>query len=313
MKNRIKLIALILGLLVALAFPLSGAGANAVVDPNEEYCQDKDGAGGIMEQTKEYISDRNHNLEKNCKGAQICVLVLESIGSQRIEDYSAMVFEKWKIGQNGENNGVLLLMAIENKDYYILSGSGLSSVLSVKTLSSISRNAIEPYFKEGNYDAAVLAGFERLNEAVCNHYKVDPLGSAEGHEFSGGGSGIFDLDSGFSWLNGELPAGPILDCVSCIFSCGSCACGSCACGSCGGFGGLALFAFVAYFISQVLKYKTSSGANRVSGVFRSFANANSNSNSGQQRSSNAHRPSGRHGYTSHRPPFTGSGRGSEKK
>lgn len=282
MKNRIKFIALILGLLIALAFPLSGAGA--VVDPDGAYCMDK--AGVISTETVQYISDRNHNLEKNCKGAQICVVVLDSIGSQRIEDYTAMVFEKWKIGQSGENNGVLLLMTVEEKDYYILSGSGLSSVLTTKTLSNISRNAIEPNFKEGKYDAAVSAAFKMLNETVCNHYKVDPFASADGTDFLGGGSGIFDLGSGLSFLN-DFSTGPVFDCVSCVFSCG-------ACGSCGGFGGILMVIFVIYVISQVIKYKASSRVNRSGGAGSTRANPINMGSS-----------SNRANYTTHRPPFGG--------
>lgn len=255
MKNRIKLIALIIGIFIAFAFPLFGAnavnnlgGASAVVDSKGEYCDDR--VEGITADTEKYIAKRNQNLEKNCKGAQICVLVLDTIGSQRIEDYSAMVFEKWKIGRNGENNGVLLLMATEDKDYYIIAGSGLSSVLSTKILSDISRNAIEPYFSEGEYDKAVETGFKRLNEAVCNHYKVDPFASVEGNNFfSGGGSGIFGTGSGLSCADIELSTSPILDCASCLF-CGSCG----ACGSCAGSGSLIFGLLVAYVILQVLKY-----------------------------------------------------------
>ena len=309
MKNRIKLIALILGILIALAFPL--AGANAVVEPDGDYCQDEHSSVKISDTIKAYIKDRNQNLEKNCKGSQICVLVLDTIGNQRIEDYSALVFEQWKMGRSGENNGVLLLMAIEDKDYYILPGSGLSSVLSTKTLSDISRNAIEPSFRDGKYDAAVDAGFRRLNEAVCKHYNVDPFAVVSGSSepFSGNGSGIFDLGSGFSWLSGELPAGPMLDCVSCLF------CGSC--GSCGGIGGLIFGLFVIYVILQVLKYVgrgTASRVNRVRSAIGSFVD----SNSGQARSSGStNRASERPHHTTHRPPFggfnAGGARAGEKK
>lgn len=255
MKNRIKLIALILGILIVFAFPLFGAnagndngGENSVVDSDGKYCDDR--VGVITEDTVKYITDRNNNLEKNCKGAQICVVVLDSVGSQRIEDYTAMVFEKWKIGRTGENNGVLLLMAIDDSDYYIVAGSGLSSTLSTKTLSDISRNAIEPYFGEKRYDEAVMAAFKRLNEAVCKHYNVDPFASASGSDFfSGGGSGIIGTGSGLSCAEIELSTSPLLDCASCLF-CGSC--GGCA--SCGSIGSLIFGFIVVYVILQVLKY-----------------------------------------------------------
>ncbi|MBR5947980.1 MAG: TPM domain-containing protein, partial [Clostridia bacterium] len=163
MKSYLRLTALIVAIVLALG--LAARPTAAVVSPNGSYTADE--AGVLSEKTKDYITERNDNLEENCSGAQICVVVLDSIGSERIENYAASLFEKWQIGRSGEDNGVLLLMVVGNKDYYILPGSGLASAFPTKTISDIIRNNLEPFFNDGDYDGAAKEAFRKLNVVVC--------------------------------------------------------------------------------------------------------------------------------------------------
>ena len=190
-KARAKIVALIAAIIIALGLasrPMSAA------DFGTDGCI-SDGAGILSEKTMAYITERNRSLEANCRGSQIAVVTLDTI-----EDYAQRLFEKENIGSNKENNGVLLLAALEDKDYYIVAGSGLSSVFTTKTLSGIIRNALEPAFRDGDYDGAIKSAFAALNEAVCRYYDVDP-------------DTVVDEEG---------------------VACGSCTCSGLSCGSCGG-------------------------------------------------------------------------------
>ena len=196
MKAHIKLVALIAAIVLALGLVSRPMNAAASRDGGAI----SDDAGVLSETTKEFITERNRNLEANCRGAQIAVVTMDTVGSGPIEDYAQRYFERNDIGRSEENNGVLLLVAVEDKDYYIVTGSGLSSVFTTETLSNIIRNDIEPAFRDGEYEAAIKSGFSGLNEAVCRHYDVDP--DAEVNEDG--------------------------------FDCGSYSCSEISCGSCGG-------------------------------------------------------------------------------
>ncbi len=211
MRAHLKLIAFIA--VIVLALGLMARPIAAVVSPNGNYTADE--AGVLSEKTKDYITERNYNLEANCKGAQICVVTIRSSGRESIESYASTLFEKWQIGRSGEDNGVLLLMAIEDKDYYILTGSVLSSAFTTKTVSDIIRNCLEPFFNDGDYDGAAKATFGKLNEVVCRIYDADPAGYAGGSGFTGGGSGRHGKGSGFGSCSGWKDDGFGISCNSC--------------------------------------------------------------------------------------------------
>ena len=248
MKTRIKLIALISAILIALAFPMSSV--LAVVSPDGSYCLDK--VGVISSETKTYIYERNKNLEQNCRGAQMCVVVLDTIHGINIENYAYDVFTSWKIGRSGEDNGVLILMLVNDDDYWIMPGTGLEKeVLTGAMLSSTINAYCEPSFAAKDYDTAVRKTFERINEEICSYYRANPEGAADMSQaqnegFVGGGSG-----SGASSYNNSNYTPVASSCNSADFSefsrpsCTSChalrGCASCAlaCGSCGACGSCA--------------------------------------------------------------------------
>ncbi|MBR5948055.1 MAG: TPM domain-containing protein [Clostridia bacterium] len=302
MKTKLKLIALITAILLALALPISSA--LAVVLPDGSYCLDK--VGVVSAETKIYIYERNKNLEQNCRGAQMCVVVLDSINGANIEEYAYEVFTSWKIGRSGEDNGVLILMLIGDEDYWIMPGTGLEKdVLTTAMLSSTINAYCEPSFAAGDYDTAIKKTFERINEEICSYYRTNPEGMADmstvsNEGFVGGGSG--SAASNYNSNNSSYT--PVAS--SCNFSdfsafsrpsCASCAlaCGSCAgCGSCGGIGGLILAFIVIYVIIQVLRYI---GRGSISRVNRAGCT--------RPRPFNTGFTSARPNYTTHRPPFGG--------
>ena len=264
MNRRFKLFALTAAIVFALVFMGSAVTAYDVVQPDGSYCLDQTGV--ISSATKTYITERNKNLEQNCKGAQMCVVVLDSIGWADIEEYAADVFSSWQIGRKGEDNGVLILMLIGDQNYWIMPGTGLENVLTTAALSSIINVYCEPNFAQGDYDTAVLKTFTRLNELICQDYGVNPEGVGSGSgSFSSGGSGsTTNADNGGA--GNSLYGGSCSDvhlphyyscnscrsctsCSSCLISCGYCS----GCGSCTGVWGILAILFVVYVVLQVLR------------------------------------------------------------
>lgn len=280
MKSRVKLTALICAILIALAFPITSA--LAVVSPDGTYCMDR--VGVISAETKAYIYERNKNLEQSCSGAQMCVVVLDTINGADIEEYAYDIFTSWKIGRSGQDNGVLILMLTGDDNYWIMPGTGLESVLTVNMLSSTINAYCEPSFAAKDYDTAVKKTFERLNEEICNHYRANPSGVADPSQYAnegfvggGSGSGASNYNNGggsqqvpisSSCRSNDYWAYTRPSCASCsmLRGCASCAfaCGSCAgCGSCGGIGGIILAFLVIYVIIQVLRYIGRGSVSRV--------------------------------------------------
>ena len=139
------------------------------------YVYDYDGV--LTDATMEHIDAMNASLFSQT-GAQIVVEVIDSTGSTDIGVYTQEKFDSLGIGARETNNGILLVLALENMyngapdgDYYIGWGSGFSSSQE-NALQSILWNTMERDFANKDYDAAVRATFTALVEYLEELYGV---------------------------------------------------------------------------------------------------------------------------------------------
>lgn len=93
---------------------------------------------------------------------QIAVLTVPSLEGESIESYAEQVFNAWKLGQKGKDNGVLVLVAPNERRMRIEVGYGLEGALTDVAASRIVRNVMTPRFKEGNFDAGVAEGVQAV-------------------------------------------------------------------------------------------------------------------------------------------------------
>ena len=93
---------------------------------------------------------------------QVAVLTIASLEGQSIEMYALEVFEKWGIGQKERNNGVLLVVARDDRKMRIEVGYGLEGDLTDGAAGAIIRNVVAPHFKEGDYTQGVVKGVESI-------------------------------------------------------------------------------------------------------------------------------------------------------
>jgi uncharacterized protein len=89
---------------------------------------------------------------------QVVILTVTSIGSDSIEEYASRVFDAWKLGVQGEGNGVLIVVVSKDHKMRIEVGDGLEEVLTHVHASRIIRDLMAPRFREGNYDVGMEAG-----------------------------------------------------------------------------------------------------------------------------------------------------------
>ena len=121
---------LIIGIIVAVTGVLGGPDALfseevSVPEPTDTFYV-YDTAGVLSQETEDYIIAKNISLYDQC-GSQMVVVCVGSTGSTSITDYAKEIFSSWGIGDSEKNNGVLLVLAIEDNDYYMLQGEGIKS------------------------------------------------------------------------------------------------------------------------------------------------------------------------------------------
>lgn len=117
-----------------------------------------DFANVLDKTTEDYIISVNKSLESK-NGAQVVVVTVDSTESD-IEDYAYRLFNNWGIGSSVYNNGVLILFAIGDDNYYIMTGYGIEDDFPTSVLSKIIDNRTEPYFADKDYNKAASSTVE---------------------------------------------------------------------------------------------------------------------------------------------------------
>lgn len=107
---------------------------------------------------------------------QIAILIISSLDGDVLEDYSLRVAEKWQLGSKKNDNGVLLLIAVDDHKMRIEVGQGLEGVLTDAHSNRIIRNEMAPNFRRGDYDAGVKAAVNSMIKAIGGEYSAeDPI------------------------------------------------------------------------------------------------------------------------------------------
>ena len=114
---------------------------------------------------------------------QICVVTVPSMNGEVIEEVANKTFRDWGIGNKKTNNGILILVAVNDRKIRIEVGYGLEGAVPDVTANDIINNDIKPAFKQGNYLGGINAAVDDLSKAAVGEYKV----KRERQKSSGGG------------------------------------------------------------------------------------------------------------------------------
>ncbi len=127
-------------------------------------------------QQHKLLSDLLLDLEQKTT-AQMVILTVNSLDGQDIDTFSLQTAEQWQIGQKGKDNGLLVVIAMEDRKYRFEVGYGLESVLPDSLVGTIGREALVPFFKQGKYGAGITAVTREILMVLSLHYGVTLSGT----------------------------------------------------------------------------------------------------------------------------------------
>ena len=158
-------------------------------------------------------------------GHQVAVLTLPSLDGEDIEGFSIRVAENWKIGKKGFDNGVILIVAVNDRKLRLEVGYGLEGILPDLTANRIIRDYIVPLFRSGDFAAGIISGINAVEKVI----RKEPLPETARKQAQGRGSslnfivmlvitfailGLFGFSSGANrrsngmWATGSRRRGP---------------------------------------------------------------------------------------------------------
>jgi uncharacterized protein len=100
------------------------------------------------------------------KGTQIALLIVPTTQPEAIEQYSIRVVDAWKLGRKQTDDGVLLLVALQDRALRIEVGYGLEGALPDAIASRIINDTIKPLFRQGDIYGGVNAGLQQVMQVV---------------------------------------------------------------------------------------------------------------------------------------------------
>lgn len=144
---------------------------NALVNPTEKFYIN-DYANILSSETEEYIYEKSVKLNE-IDGTQIVVVTVKNLEGRSIEDYSLELARKFGIGSKEKNNGLLLLLALEEREFRVEVGTGLEGILPDGKTGRFQDQYIIPYLKENNFDEGIKNGYNAFYNEIVEMNKLD--------------------------------------------------------------------------------------------------------------------------------------------
>ena len=146
-----------------LLFPASWAAAEVAVPPLKARVTD---LTGTLDAGQRAALEQKLAAFEAGKGAQIAVLLVPTTQPEEIEQYSIRVADAWKLGRKGIDDGVLFLVAKNDRKMRIEVGRGLEGAIPDVIAKRIGSDIVAPYFRQGDFYGGITAGVERIIKTV---------------------------------------------------------------------------------------------------------------------------------------------------
>lgn len=134
------------------------------------------------------------------KGAQIAVLLAPTFQPESIEQYGIRLADAWRLGRKGVDDGVILLIAKDDRQLRIEVGYGLEGVLNDATAKRIISEVITPRFREGDYFGGIEAGITAIQQVIDKEPLPAPSQGASIHRAGQIEGGLLPLLAGAAFF-----------------------------------------------------------------------------------------------------------------
>lgn len=168
-KTLFRSLILIFGIILLLT---SNTKANAVQIPgptSDFYVYDE--VGVLSSSTLQTILTISNDLQDKTK-AQLVVVIVDSLSDETIESTALTILRGWGIGDDDLDNGVLILVSIEDRQSRIEVGYGLEGALNDAKTGRIQDTQMIPYFTQDDFDTGILKGYMALANEIAKEYDV---------------------------------------------------------------------------------------------------------------------------------------------
>jgi uncharacterized protein len=124
-----------------------------------------DQAGTLTPAEREALEAKLQAFEQ-AKGSQVAVLIVPSLGPEVIEEFAGRVTDEWKLGRKGVDDGVLFVIAQQERKLRIHTGRGVQGTLTDALSRRIVADIVAPRFRTGDFAGGINAGVDAIFKAI---------------------------------------------------------------------------------------------------------------------------------------------------
>lgn len=151
---------------------------NVFVEDSLQLLSDPDGF--IDQQARRAINEELLRLRLS-SGVEFPVVILETIGDRDIESFATELFRLWGIGSKSKNDGLLLLIVIDQRKLRFEVGYGLEGTLPDALAAKIQRQQMIPLMRQGDYAGAILAGVQAVSQVISGEGYISDRKGGKGN------------------------------------------------------------------------------------------------------------------------------------
>lgn len=161
---------ILLGVIIGLILSVSIFGAINYPRPTP-YKYLNDYVGIIDRQSAQRIITLGREIEQKT-GAQAVIVIINSLEDRPIEEYANGLFRTWGIGQGNKDNGLLILLAMQDQRWRVEVGRGLEGAIPDVLSNRIMQQLALPEFEEGYYGQGLAQAYSQFGDEIANEYGV---------------------------------------------------------------------------------------------------------------------------------------------
>ncbi|SHM21133.1 uncharacterized protein SAMN05444266_1076 [Chitinophaga jiangningensis] len=135
---------------------------------------------GVLLREEDDALERKLVAYNDSTSTQIAVVIIKSVGEYDISQVSLKILRDWGIGTKGKNNGILILVAVNDRKIRIETGYGAEGALPDALANQIISQDIKPAFRDGHYYQGLDDATTSIIKAMKGEYKANPRKSEPG-------------------------------------------------------------------------------------------------------------------------------------
>lgn len=169
MMNKIKFARILV--LFSIIFMFCFSCAKCVVQPTKNFYIN-DYAGILNQETQDYVLNNSVALcEKT--GAQVVVVTVKNLENKKLEEYALDLARNWGIGSSEKGNGLLILLALQERKVRVEVGKGLEGCLNDSKVKRIINDCGVPYFKKDDWNTGVKVLYTEFLTRIYSEYNIE--------------------------------------------------------------------------------------------------------------------------------------------